>query len=220
MTSVAIVDDHELVADGLRRLVDQSPGLRAAAVVSSGDELLTLLASGADIDVCSIDLSMPGLSGLDLLAVLSSQWPDVGTLVCSASTGPELAARCLRAGAAGFISKFRPGPDYIGAVRQVADGRRYVDPDLVSEVVDLLSVAESDGPAHQRLSERELAVMLGLARGVSIKDLAASLYVSAKTVSTYRSRVLTKMGLRSNAELTAYALGHGLVQLDVGTDPR
>jgi len=215
MATVAIVDDHELVADGLRRLVEQAPDLDVVAVLSNGDDLLRLLGSDQGVDVCSLDLSMPGRQGLDLLGTLAAQWPDMATLVCSSSVGPEVAARCLRAGAAGFISKFRPSADYVAALRQVADGRRYVDPDLVSEVVGLLSETEADGPPHHRLSDRELSVMLGLARGVSIKDLAGSLYVSAKTVSTYRSRVLAKLELSTNAELTAYALRHQLIELDV-----
>lgn len=218
MAMVAIVDDHELVADGLRRLVDQSPGLEVAAVLADGNALVELLASGAAVDVCSLDLTMPGRSGLDLLGVLQAQWSSVTTLVCSASMGPEVAARCLRAGATGYISKFRPSGDYVAALRQVAEGRRYVDPDLMSDVLDMLAHAEPDGPPHSRLSERELSVMMGLASGVSIKDLAEQLYVSAKTVSTYRSRVLTKLNLATNAELTAYALRHGLVLLDTGAE--
>ena len=214
MTRVVIADDHELVSDGLRRLVEQLSGFDVVGVCGSGDVLLTLLARGVEVDVCTVDLVMPGTSGLELLRVLHADWPTVGVLVCSANASAEVAVRCIRAGALGFISKFRPGSDFVAALRHVANGQRYIDPDLMTDVVSRLAAGPVAVNAYEMLSPREFAVMEALARGQGIKDIATTMFLSPKTVSTYRSRVLTKLGLSSNAEITAYAVRHGLIELD------
>jgi DNA-binding NarL/FixJ family response regulator len=213
VTAVVVVEDHELVSDGLARLICQLDDFTVAATCGSGDELLALLGGATHVDMCTVDLMMPGISGLELLRALRDDWPDVRVLVCSGNASAEAAVRCLQAGANGFISKFRPGSDFIAAVRKVADGERYIDPDLFSEVLGRLTADPSSARRHEALSAREYAVMEALAAGSSIKDIAAALYLSPKTVSTYRSRVLAKLGVESNAAITAYALRHGLIQV-------
>jgi two-component system, NarL family, invasion response regulator UvrY len=213
MTDVVVVDDHELVADGLRRLVEQAPGMRAVQVCHSGDELLSWLAAGNQADLCTLDLLVPGVSGLELLRSLGRSWPDLKVLVCTASANADVAARCLREGADGFISKFRPAREFTRALRQVADGGRYIDEDLMSDVVAKLAGRAGAERLHEGLSTREYEVLLALARGVSVKEIAESLFLSPKTVSTYRTRVLVKLNVSSNAELTAYALRNGLIEL-------
>lgn len=212
--AVVVVDDHGMVADGLQRTVAKLPGVATTTVCASGDELLRHLGAGRGVDVCTLDLMMPGTSGLELIGILADDWPDTRVLVCTANASAEVAVRCLRAGAAGFISKFRPARDLATAVTRVASGERYVDADLLSEVVERLAGPSTDDEPHRSLSAREFAVMEALARGEAIKDIAAALYLSPKTVTTYRARVLAKLRLRSNAEITAYALRHGLVHLD------
>lgn len=214
MTSVVVVDDHELVAEGLRRVVAEQPGLEVAAVLSSGDDLLAYLAANPAPEVCTVDLSMPGTSGLELVRLLHDGYPAVRLLVCSANANAEVAVRCLKAGATGFISKFRPQGDFVTALGQVAKGDRYVDADLMSEVVSRLTSDTATTARHERLSEREYDVMVALARGTSIKDIAAAMFLSPKTITTYRTRVLAKLEVRSNAEITAYALRHNLIELD------
>jgi len=214
VSTVIVVDDHELVAEGLRRVIAEQAGFDVPAVLSSGDELLAHLAVNAAPDVCSVDLSMPGTSGLELVRLLRDAHPGVHLLVCSANASAEVAVRCLRSGATGFISKYRPEADYLAALRQVARGERYVDVDLMSEVVSRLTAAPSSAARHERLSEREYDVMVGLARGDSVKDIAAAMFLSPKTITTYRSRVLAKLEVRSNAEITAYALRHALIELN------
>jgi len=214
MPRVVIVDDHELVSDGLCRLVEQIPGFEVVAVCSSGDALLSLLVSGVEVDVCTVDLVMPGISGLELLRVLSTDWPHVGVLVCSANASAEVAVRCIRVGALGFISKFQPGTHFAAAVEDVASGQRYIDPGLMTDVVSRLAADPLARNGYELLSPREFAVMESLARGQSIKDIAAAMFLSPKTVSTYRSRILTKLGVGSNAEITAYAVRNGLIELD------
>jgi two-component system invasion response regulator UvrY len=214
MARVVIADDHELVSDGLRRLVEQAPGFDVVTVCRSGDDLLALLASGVEVDVCTVDLVMPGISGLELLRVLHSDWPDVRALVCSANASAEVAVRCIRAGALGFISKFQPGIHFMTALERVANGERYIDPDLMTDVVSRLASGPMGVHGYEMLSSREFAVMEALARGSSIKDIAAAMFLSPKTVSTYRSRILAKLSVRSNAEITAYAVRNGLIELD------
>ena len=214
MTTVIVVDDHELVAEGLRRVVAEQPGFEVTAVLSSGDELLASLASHPAPDVCTVDLSMPGTSGLELVRLLHDGHPDVHLLVCSANASAEVAVRCLRAGATGFISKFRPQEDFLAALAQVARGERYIDADLMSDVLSRLTTEPSPTVRHERLSEREYDVMVALARGESIKDIAAAMFLSPKTITTYRTRVLAKLEVRSNAEITAYALRHSLIELN------
>ena len=214
MTTVIVVDDHELVAEGLRRVVAEQPGLEVGAVLSSGDELLAYLAANPCPDVCTVDLSMPGTSGLELVRVLHDAHPAVRLLVCSANASAEVAVRCLRAGAQGFISKFRPQSDFVVALGAVARGERYIDTDMMSEVLSRLTAEPSESLRHERLSAREYDVMVALARGESIKDIAAAMFLSPKTITTYRTRVLAKLEVRSNAEITAYALRHALIELN------
>lgn len=214
MTTVIVVDDHELVAEGLRRVVAEQPGFEVVAVLSSGDELLAYLAAHPAPDVCTVDLAMPGTSGLELVRLVRTDQPAMHLLVCSANASAEVAVRCLRAGATGFISKFRPESDFVTALAEVARGQRYIDADLVSDVVSRLTAEPSAADRHERLSEREYDVMVALARGESVKDIAAAMYLSPKTITTYRSRVLAKLDVRSNAEITAYALRHALIELN------
>lgn len=214
MTAVMVVDDHGLVAEGLRRVIAEQPGFDVVAVLSSGDDLLAHLAANPPPDVCTVDLSMPGTSGLELIRLLREGFPGVHLLVCSANASAEVAVRCLRAGATGFVSKYRPEADFLAALRQVARGERYVDADLMSEVVSRLTAEPSLSARHELLSEREYDVMVALARGESVKAIAAAMILSPKTVTTYRSRVLAKLEVRSNAEITAYALRHSLIELN------
>lgn len=214
MTTVIVVDDHGLVAEGLRRAIAEQPGFEVTAVLASGDDLLAHLAERPPPDVCTVDLAMPGTSGLELVRVLRSGHPGVHLLVCSANASAEVAVRCLRAGATGFISKYRPEADFLAALRQVARGERYVDVDLMSEVVSRLTAEPSSTARHERLSQREYDVMVALAGGEAVKDIAAAMFLSPKTVTTYRARVLAKLEVRSNAEITAYALRHGLIELN------
>ena len=214
MTTVIVVDDHELVAEGLRRVVAEQPGFEVAAVLASGDDLLAHLATHPAPDVCTVDLSMPGTSGLELVRLLHDAHPAVVLLICSANASAEVAVRCLRAGATGFISKFRPQADFVAALAQVARGGRYIDADLMSDVLSRLTTEPSPTVRHERLSEREYDVMVALARGESVKDIAAAMFLSPKTITTYRTRVLAKLEVRSNAEITAYALRHSLIELN------
>lgn len=213
-TTVAVVDDHLVVAEGFARLVANDPRFRVTAVLGSGEELLNMLATSPPPDVLALDLAMPGLNGADLLRTLRAEHPGVRILVVSAAARPEIAARCLREGALGFLSKFRSSESFLDALSAVADRRRYIDADLLSETLALLATNPTGGRTFEDLSAREFTVMQRIAEGKSIKEIATAMNVNAKTVSTYRARVLKKLGLRSNAELTAYCLRRQLVTID------
>jgi len=213
VTTVTIVDDHRVVAEGFARLLDSEEQFSTLAVLGSGEALLDSLRSGTIPDVCVLDLSMPGLSGADALRTLHLLYPTIRVLVVSAAARPEIAARCLREGAQGFLSKFSTGESLLKAVGAVADGRRFIDHDLFSEVVEFLATNPTGGRTYEDLSAREFSVMQRLAQGMSIKEIAYEMNLNSKTVSTYRSRILTKLNLTSNAEITAYCLRRGLVTI-------
>lgn len=212
MVNVAIVDDHQIVAEGLARLVEDDPEFQFSDIFSSGEALLSALVAGRRPDVCVLDLSMPGLSGADVLRVLHAQYPDVRVLVVSAAARPEIAARCLREGACGFLSKFHSGESFLEALHAVASGESYIDKDLFTQVVEFLASHPKGEVGVGDLSPREFAVMQKLTQGMTVKEIATTLNLSDKTVSTYRARLMKKLNVRSTAELVAYCLQHGLAQ--------
>jgi len=212
VVSIVIVDDHRIVAEGLARLVQDDPEIRVAGLLGSGEDLLTWLRRADPPDVCVLDLSMPGMNGADLLATLRSQYPSVRVLIVSAAARPEIAARCLREGANGFLSKFRSSESFLEALHAVAAGESYVDRGLFTEVLEFLASHPTGENTVGDLSSREFAVMQRLAEGMSVKEIAATLNLSAKTISTYRARLMKKMNFRSNADLVAYCINRGLIQ--------
>lgn len=204
---VLLADDHPMVLRGLRDLLAAEPG---CSVVGEAEDAPALqrLARELEWDVIVLDLQMPGAAGLELLKNLVSWFPRRPILVHSLHSEEQYALRALRAGAAGYITKMAKPREFVAALRQVASGGTYASPSLAERLVR--DVRRPAGPAHDRLSDRELEVLRGIASGKSVSDLAIELSLSVKTVSTYRARILEKLDLRHNAELTRYALDHGL----------
>ena len=213
VVNVVIVDDHQIVAEGFSRLIEGDPGLSVMKLCASGEEFLSWMRGSERPDLCVLDLSMPGMNGADLLKILRSQYPDLRILIVSAAARPEIAARCLREGAHGFLSKFNSSDSFLDAIHTVAAGERYVDRDLFTEVLEFLAYHPSGEVSVGDLSSREYAVMQKLAEGMSVKEIASTLNLSAKTVSTYRARLMKKLNFKSNADLVGYCLQHGLVTL-------
>ena len=208
MIRVLIADDHQIVREGLRRLVAEQPDMHVVAEASSGDELLHHV-QVMQVDVVVLDISMPGPSPTEILAVLGGRDPRVETVVLSMHPEEQYAVRLMRAGAAAYLTKDRSPEHLVAAVRKASSGGRYITPSLAEHLA-----AAFDRPAtlpHEQLSERELQVLRLLASGKSVKRIAASLELSPKTVSTYRARMLEKLELRTTADLIRYALSHGLV---------
>jgi two-component system invasion response regulator UvrY len=207
---IMIVDDHAILRAGVREMLADEPDLRVVGEAGSAEEALQLLNSGTEVDVVILDVTLPGQSGIELLKTLRRDRPDLQILVLSMHPERSFAVRLMRAGANGYVPKMIVPEELVRAVRAVGSGRRYITP-IVAELLASEAAAEEDGPLHNRLSERELQVFTRIAKGVSPAVMANELGLSVKTVSTYRARILEKMGMRSNAEIAAYAVRNQLV---------
>lgn len=210
MIRVAIADDHAIVRQGLRQLIASAPDLILAGEARNGWELIDLAKAGG-LDLILTDLSMPGPSGVDLLKRLKSEVPRLPVIVLSMHAETEIAGRAIRMGAMGYLTKDSEPEDLLAAIRKVAAGGHYISPELAARLVFLPDDATGELP-HRRLSEREYQVFLRLVEGQTIHDIAASLHLSANTVSTHKHRLMLKMQIASLGDLIRYAIRHGLIQ--------
>jgi two-component system, NarL family, invasion response regulator UvrY len=205
---VLLVDDHPVVRKGMKAILeDELPGV-VVVEAGNGDDALAALTEQTDVVV--LDLSMPGRSGIDLLAEVKHRHPRVPVLIMSLHGEEQFAVRALRAGASGYLGKAAAPQQLVTAITKVAEGGRYVSAALAERLAADLSGAGPTAP-HERLSDREFEVLRGIASGRTVSEIAMTMHLSVKTVSTYRARLLEKMGLGSNAELTRYALDNELV---------
>lgn len=209
MLRIAIVDDHQIVRAGFREMLADELGFVFAFEAESGEEAMRCLRDKAT-DVLLLDLSLPGQSGIDVLRAARQRYPDLRILVLSGFPEERYAIAMIRNGADGYLCKDCSRDELVGAIRTVSQGRRYLSPRTAELLARQLTGEGEDAP-HEKLSDRELQVFLRLARGESVSDIAESLHLSVKTVSTYRSRLLEKLTVASNAELAAYAIRHGLI---------
>ncbi|MDP1535299.1 MAG: response regulator transcription factor [Rubrivivax sp.] len=207
---MAIVDDHAIVRAGLRQFFSDQVDFAVVAEASNGREALDIVRQG-EVDVIVMDISMPGQSGVDALAAIRARAPDLPVLILSGFAEEHYATTLLRQGASGYLNKDCDPEEIVKAIRTVARGRKYITAGVAERLADGLS-GGGDQPAHELLSERELQVFLRLAKGETIGHMAQSMSLSVKTVSTYRTRVMEKMALESNSDLTYYALKNGLIQ--------
>jgi two-component system invasion response regulator UvrY len=204
MIQVLIADDHKIVRDGLRRILASTTDVQVAAEAASGDEALALVKK-QDFDVAMLDMSMPGLSGLDLIKRLKIEKPKLRILVLSMHGEQQYAARVLKAGAAGYLSKDSAAELLLSAIRKIAGGGMHIPEAAAAGLV------AADLPAHESLSDREFEVLRLLVEGLGPTDIAERLHLSVKTVSTHKTRILEKLNLGSTAELVRYALEQKLV---------
>ena len=209
MIQVGIVDDHAIVRSGLRQYLSDHVDVRVVGEAANGREAIDLVRNTA-VDVLSRDLSMPGQSGLDALAMLRAKSPDTGILILSGYPAEHYALNLIRQGASGYLNKECEPSEILEAIRTIALGRRYITP-VVAELLAQQLHRKTDAPAHEQLSERECQVFLKLAKGATAGEIAETLSLSVKTVSTYRTRLMEKMALSSNSDLTYYALKNGLI---------
>lgn len=208
MPRVLLVDDHAVVRKGMRAILeDQIPGV-VVSEAGGGDEALAALVEPFDIVV--LDLSMPGRSGIDLLSEIKHRHAKLPVMIMSLHGEEQFAVRALRAGASGYLTKAAAPEQLVAAVLKVVRGGRYITDALADRLASDVAHRTAGSP-HERLSDREFEVMRGIASGSSVSEIAAQMHLSVKTVSTYRTRLLDKMGMASNAELTRYALQNGLV---------
>jgi DNA-binding NarL/FixJ family response regulator len=208
---IVIVDDHAVVRAGLKQFLAEQMDFQVIGEAANGREALDFVRAGG-IDVLILDVSMPGQSGVDALSGIKARAPELPVLMLSAFPETHYATALLKQGASGYLNKDCDPQDIVNAVRTLARGRRYITPGVAELLADQLGGGEGDGPPHTHLSEREFQVFLRLAQGETIGAIAESLSLSVKTVSTYRTRVMEKMKLESNSDLTYYALKNGLIQ--------
>lgn len=206
---VGIADDHPITRTALRCYLDEQEGIRVVAEAGSGREAIDLVRTQA-VDVLLLDLDMPGQSGFDALTMIRAKAEHVGILVLSGYPEHQYAVPLIRNGASGYLNKSCEPGEICAAIRRVAGGGRYITP-VVAELLASQVIAPSPGGLHEQLSARELQVFLKLAQGCTAGQVAADLSLSAKTVSTYRARLMRKLDARSNSDLTYYALKHRLL---------
>lgn len=208
-TRVIICDDHALIRRGIRDTLTDAGDLTVVGEAGDYGELRALMRT-TPCDVLVLDMNMPGRSGLDVLHALKDEGSPVRALVVSMYPEDQYALRALKAGAFGYVNKGGDPQVLVQAVRTVAQGRKYVTPDIAQMLVESLTTPEV-AHAHEKLSDRELQTLVMIASGKRLSDIAAELMLSPKTVSVYRARVLEKLALTNNAELTVYAIRNGLV---------
>lgn len=209
MIRVFIADDHAIVRQGLKQIVSETADIQLGGEAADGQETLRLVRSGI-CDVLVLDINMPGISGLDILRVLKQERPDLAVLVLSIHAENQYAVRCLRAGAAGYLTKESAPEELVNAIRQVAAGGKYVSRVLAESLALRLNETE-DRPRHETLSDREFQVLQLMGAGKTATEIADELSLSVKTVSTYRARLLKKLALKNNAEVIQYAIQNRLV---------
>jgi DNA-binding NarL/FixJ family response regulator len=208
MPRVLLVDDHPVIRRGIRSILEDQLGGIVVDEAGSGDEALQVLET--EFDAVVLDLSMPGRSGLDLLAEIKHRHPKLPVLILSLHAEEQFAVRALRAGAAGYLTKDAAPDQLLVALTKILRGGRYITEGLAERLAADVGGTSAESP-HERLSDREFDVLRGIASGRTVSEIAAEMKLSVKTVSTYRTRLLDKMAMSSNAELTRYAIQRGLV---------
>ena len=210
MIKIMIVDDHAIVREGLKQIVRQTNDMEVVAEAENGSDMLKILQEKT-FDIVLLDISIPGRNGIDYLKDVKQLKPDLPVLILSMHPEEQFAMRALTAGAAGYLTKKSASRELIAAIRKVADGRKYVSPEFADKILMELD-KDAEKPPYKRLSNREFEVMRRIASGETISEIAEGLNLSVQTISTYRSRILDKMNLKTSAELTYYAIKNGLVE--------
>lgn len=206
---VLIADDHAIVREGLKQILADTANIVVEGEAENGLSAVQLV-RGCDSNVLLLDISMPDRSGIEVLKQIRKEKPALAVLMLSMHREDQYAVRALKAGASGYLNKQSAPAELVNAIRQVASGRKYISPELAQQLANQVS-DDRDEVLHESLSDREFQTLTMIASGMAVSDIAAELALSVKTVSMYRSRLLAKMRLRHNAELTHYAIKHKLV---------
>jgi DNA-binding NarL/FixJ family response regulator len=206
-----VVDDHAIVRRGIVQILAEHADVRIVGEASDYASLRTLLRAQPEVELLVMDVGLPGKDGIDILKALREEMPKLRVLMVSMYPEDQYAVRAFRAGAAGYLNKASAPEKLIEAVSQVIAGRKYVTPEIAQALIENLNAPEGGAP-HEKLSDREFQTLKLIASGKRLADIAEALALSPKTVSVYRARILEKMGMANNAELTHYAIKHGLVE--------
>ena len=209
MIKVCVIDDHAVVREGLKRIIAENPGMAVTSEAGDGVEALRILQT-EPCDIVLLDITMPNKNGLDVLKQIHAETPRLPVLVLSMHAEDQYAVRVLRAGASGYLTKESAPAKLVQAIRKVVRGGKYVSTTLAEKLVFDLDARSAKAP-HEVLSDREYQVLCMIASGKTVTIIAEELALSVKTVSTYRVRILEKLNMKNNAELTRYAIKEGLV---------
>jgi DNA-binding NarL/FixJ family response regulator len=210
MIRIFIADDHPILRAGLKTLLAECDDMKVTGEAASGEETIRMIRSG-EHDVVLLDITLPDMNGVDALKQIKRYRPELSVLILSMHPEEQYAVNLLRAGASGYVPKEAAPEQLVAAIRTVMSGRRYVSPALAEVLARDLADPDQQ-PSHSALSEREFQIFCKLAAGMSVSQIGASLNLSVKTISTYRSRILEKMGMKTNADLISYAIKNRLVQ--------
>lgn len=210
MIKILIADDHAIVREGMKQILSESPDLVVVAEASTGQEVIDKIDKD-DLDLVVLDIAMPGRGGLDILKEIKSLSPKLPVLILSMYPEEQYAVRVLKSGASGYLTKESAPVELVKAIRQISLGKKYISPSLAEKLAVDLEISP-DRPPYETLSDREYQVMCMIASGKTLKEIADTLSLSIKTISTYRSRILEKMNMKTNAELTHYAIKNRLVE--------
>jgi DNA-binding NarL/FixJ family response regulator len=206
---VALADDHAVVRQGLRQILSAQIDFAIVGEASNHGEVIQLLRREL-VDVLVLDIAMPGKNGIETLKQVKEEWPKLPVLILSMYPEDQYAFRALKAGAAGYLTKVAAASQVVDAIRQVTRGRRYITPELAESLAASLD-RDPDAASHELLSDREFQTLRLIAKGRTLAQIGDELALSPKTVSVYRARLLAKLKLATNADLTRYALEHGLL---------
>jgi len=212
MIRLVLADDHTIVRDGLKQILAAAGDFEVAGEARDGHEVMARVRA-LDFEVLVLDMSMPGKSGIELIKQVRGEKPKLRILVLSMHEERQYAVRAIRAGAAGYLTKESASALLVEAIRKVASGGAFISAEVAQELA-LGAMPDAQGPLHSALSDREYEIFLMLARGRSVSDIAASLNISVKTVSTHKANILQKMNMETAGELIRYALTNGLVEGD------
>ena len=207
---VLIADDHTVVRQGLIQILSKTPDLVVVGEAETGDQVLAQL-QAVEVNVLVMDMEMPGKTGWDVLLDLKITYPKLPVVILSIYSEDQFGVRFLKAGAAGYLPKTSAPDQLVDAIRRVAQGGKFVSPNLADQLVRTLN-HDPQKPLHESLSDREFQVFRMIAAGKTTKTIAEDLSISVTTVSTHRARILEKMNLKTNADLTLYASKHGLIR--------
>ena len=207
MIKILIADDHAIVRGGLKQIIATTDDIVVTGEAAQGSEVVDKLRI-CEVDLLLLDMTMPGISGVDLIRRVRVEQPVLPVLVLSIHNEAQVVSRALRAGATGYVTKDSDPDVLLAAIRKLAGGGRFIDPKLVDAII--FETHSGDAPPHEVLSDREFQVLQMLAAGTSINEIAETLALSAKTISTHKMRLMQKLGLANNAELILYTVRHGL----------
>lgn len=211
MIKIVIADDHDIVRAGLKQIISDSRDMKVTGESGNAEQLIELVKKH-DYDVVLLDLKMSGMNGLDAIKHIKLLKPDLPVIVLSMHAEDQYAVRTIRAGASGYITKETASENLIAAIKKAVAGGRYISPALAESLADSIALGGNEVP-HDALTDREFQVMCMIASGRSVSDIASELFLSVKTISTYRQRTLSKMNMKNNSELTHYVIKNNLLDI-------